>query len=203
MARAREEGVELTGEGGLLADLVRQFLPAGLVSSWPSTSATNPPTRRSGHRQQSQRRLPERSAPRSVMSGVRWWSRTLTQDQPWSRCRSSWPDGPPPAASSATASAASATSSSTLVIRIPDRSDRHLRPSGRRHIRRVPHLARPGPRRGRPAPLRVTGGHGDPRPPRCPWWRGPGACWQQQLGGPRPSAGRGPDRGRWRRCGLR
>ena len=30
VARAREEGVELTGEGGLLTDLVRQVLQTGL-----------------------------------------------------------------------------------------------------------------------------------------------------------------------------
>ena len=38
VARAREEGVALTGEGGLLTGLMRQVLQTGLEARWPTTS---------------------------------------------------------------------------------------------------------------------------------------------------------------------
>jgi hypothetical protein len=59
VARAREEGVDLTGEGGLLTGLVRQVLQTGLEVEMADHLGYERHDRRAAGRATAQRRLPQ------------------------------------------------------------------------------------------------------------------------------------------------
>jgi len=72
VARAREEGVDLTGEGGLLTGLVRQVLQTGLeveMADHLGYERHDPAGRGSGNSATAS--TPRRSPPRSAMSSWR------------------------------------------------------------------------------------------------------------------------------------
>jgi hypothetical protein len=69
VAQAREQGIALTGPGGLLTGLTKQVLETALDAEMPSTSAMNAVAFLDRAATSATAARPRRCGPRSVMSG--------------------------------------------------------------------------------------------------------------------------------------